>query len=152
MSATTRRGALRGASIAGLLSVPGIAAVGQSAKSNPDAELIRICHRFAEDELVRQHRYIVAPENLADEQDAPPDWGTYNWIAETPARTPEGCHAKALAYSAWDTDAYDNHGADTSELLAGLLRDIVAPTRNAVVARCTAKYGPLPPQYTAEGI
>jgi hypothetical protein len=110
MSVTTRRGALRGASIAGLLSVPGIAAVGQSAKSNPDAELIRICHRFAEDELVRQHRYIVAPENLADEQDAPPDWGTYNWIAETPARTPEGCHAKALAYSAWDTDAYDNHG------------------------------------------
>jgi hypothetical protein len=45
----------------------------------------------------------------------------------------------------------EDDARDTT-FLAALLRDIVAPARNAIVAGCTAKYGPLPTQYTAEGI
>jgi hypothetical protein len=155
MSTTTRRAALRGASLVGLLGVPAVAFAARSSTANPDAELVRTCHRFAEGELARRHRYIVATEDLADEQDTPFDRDTYDWIAATPATTPEGWHAKALAYSAWATEAYDDHEDSrdsTTTFLAALLRDMVAPARNAIVARCTAKYGPLPTQYTAEGI
>jgi hypothetical protein len=132
--------------------VPAIAA--SSAEASPDAELVRVCYRFAEEELARRHRYIVAPDDLADEADTPVDWDSYRSITATPATTPEGWHAKALAFSAWDTEAYDDHEDtrdSTTTFLAALLRDMVAPARNAIVARCTAEYGPLPPSYDAEG-
>ena len=123
--------------------------------SDPDAELIRICRQFAERELTNWYRYVTAPEDLADKQDPPPDWGSLHWIVATPATTPEGWRAKALAYAAWHRDAYDDPPEDrdnASPLLAALLRDMVAPARNAMVARLAEKHGPLPDRYTAEGI
>ena len=153
MSTTTRRGALRGASIAGLLSIPTIALAAQSSKSNPDEELIRVCHRFAEIQLEDWYRYVVEVDT--DEDDLPVPWDDYHRIVGTQATTPAGWHAKALAFTAWSRESYDDHEDDRdthTTFLAALLRDMVAPARNAIVARCTAKYGPLPPQYTAEGI
>jgi hypothetical protein len=122
---------------------------------NPDAELIRICHEFADVEMARWYRYVVTDEDLADEPDEEVDWDTYHRILATPATTPEGWHAKALAYAALDRDAYDDHEDHRdpcTAFLASLLRDVVAPARNAIVSRCAAKYGPLPRHYTAEGI
>ena len=153
MSTTTRRGALRGASIAGLLSIPTIALADQSSKSNPDEELIRVCHRFAESQLEDWYRYVVEVDT--DEDDVPVPWDDYHRIVGTQATTPAGWHAKALAFTAWSRESYDDHQDDRDShttFLAALLRDMVGPARNAIVARCTAKYGPLPPQYTAEGI
>jgi hypothetical protein len=153
MSTTTRRGALRGASIAGLLSIPTIALAAQSSKSNPDEELIRVCHRFAESQLEDWCRYVVEVDT--DEDDAPVPWDDYHRIVGTQATTPVGWHAKALAFTAWSRESYDDHQDDRDShttFLAALLRDMVAPARNAIIAGCTAKYGPLPTQYTAEGI
>ena len=120
-----------------------------------DAELIRTCHQFTETELGRWYRYVVAPAHLADDlDDQAPDWDTLHWIIATPATTHEGWHAKALALSAWDREAYwndDDRGTHT-ELLSSLLRDMVAPARDAIVARLAAQYGPLPDTYTPEGM
>ena len=125
--------------------------------ANPDADLIRVCHQFAEKELDDWYRYVVdatiAPGT--EDEDTPPDWAGLHWIEATPATTPEGWQAKALAFSAWHRDSYDNAPEDQDSqtaLLAGLLRDMVAPARNAIVTRLAAKYGPLPTGYTAEGI
>jgi hypothetical protein len=121
-----------------------------SSHAEPDAELIRICHRFAEAEFEQWYCWEAA----CDDEDMPPsDRNTYNWIAATPATTPEGWHAKALAYAAWEREVYDNYeaGMDTT-FLAPLLRDMVAPARNAIIARCASKYGPLPYPFSAEGI
>ena len=74
----------------------------------PDAELIRLCHAFAEAEFANWYRYVVAPVETADDDDAPPDWDTYHLIIATPATTPAGWHAKALAFVAWDREAYDD--------------------------------------------
>ena len=117
---------------------------------HPDAELIRTCHRFAEYELASWYRYA-----LDDDDDSSPDHATYVSIIAIPATTPEGWHAKALALTAWDRDSYDDHEDvrdGCSSLLASLLRDMVAPARNAIIAKLRAKYGPLPPSYTPEGI
>ena len=40
--------------------------------------------------------------------------------------------------------------AGAAGLLAGLLRDMVAPARAEILARCAADYGPLPKGYTAD--
>jgi hypothetical protein len=120
-----------------------------------DAELVRLCHQFAENELGKWYRYVVAPEPECDNQDEDPDWTGYHRIVATAATTPEGWHAKALAFTAWDRDAYNDHDDDRTPagtFLAALLRDMVAPARNAIVARLAAKYGPLPLSYTAEGV
>jgi hypothetical protein len=117
--------------------------------------LIRTCHRFAEDELEQWYRYVVTPEPECDELDDEVNWDTYHWIVATPATTPAGWHAKALAYTAWDRDAYDDHQDDrtpAATFLAALLRDIVAPARRAIVARLAAQYGALPTSYTSEGV
>ena len=123
-----------------------------AAQGNADAELIRVCQRFAEGELESWYRYIIAPEDLCDAQDQPPDWKSLHWIISTPATTPEGWHAKALAYAAWDRDAYDdNEDRDTTTLLlASLLRDMVAPARRAILTRLQAELGPLPRGYDAD--
>ena len=121
----------------------------------PDAELIRTCHQFAETELTNWYRYCTLPADVADAQDPKPDWSSLHWITATPATTPEGWRAKALAYSAWHHEPYDDLPEDrdtASPLLAALLRDMVAPVRNAIVARLAEQYGPLPEGYTAEGI
>ncbi len=126
-----------------------------SSAANPDAELIRRCHQFAEADLASWYRYVIAAENLADEQDTAADFDGYNWITATPATTQEGWRAKALALSAWDRTTYfndepqENDGA--SSLLASLLQDMVAPARNAILAKLATQYGPLPEQYTSEG-
>ena len=137
---------------------PDFAAIAASMKKPPDspgAELIRRCQQFAEAEIASWYRYVIAPEHLADEQDTPSDMGGYNWIVATPATTPEGLHAKALALSAWDRTRYfDDEPLDsdgTSALLASLLQDVVAPARNAIMARLAAQLGPLPARSSPEG-
>ena len=123
------------------------------AQVNPDAKLIRACYRFAKNELEKWYRDVVAPKD----EDVPDwtDWRTYRRIVATPATTPEGWHAKALAYSALDQESYDDHECGRTRsrtFLTSLLRDMVAPARNAIIAGFAAKYGPLPSRYTAEGI
>ncbi len=93
--------------------------------------------------------------NVDGIDDLPADWDTFYWIASAPTTTPEEWQAKMLAYAAWDRDAYDDNPAEctpASTFRATLLRDIAGPSRNAIIRRCTAKYGPLPPTYTAEGV
>jgi len=146
----SRRAMLRG-SAAALLASTASAAAAPSA----DTEMVRVCHDFAEAEWRNWWRYVTAPADLADAQDRDPDWPTLAWIEATPATTPAGWHAKALALSAWDRAAYDDdaewHEPDSDTgLLAGLLRDMVAPARAAILARCEAEYGPLPEGYTAD--
>jgi hypothetical protein len=122
---------------------------------SPDAELIQVCHRFAEAELAIWFRYVVAPVDLADAQDVPPDWDTLHWIENTPAASPEGWCAKALALSAWHRDVFDDPEEDRdghTPLLASLVRDMVAPTRNAIMARLVQQHGPLPGGYTVNGM
>ena len=57
--------------------------------------------------------------------------------------------------SAWDRTRYfDDEPVDsdgTSALLASLLQDMVAPARNAIVAKLAAQLGPLPARYSPEG-
>lgn len=150
MNATTRRAALRGASLAGLLGIPAIAGATQA---NPDADLIRTCHLFAQREYESWYRYVIAPDDV-ECQETPPDGETYKKIVATPATTPEGWHAKALALAAWDREAYDNEDASEyeTELLSSLLRDMVTPARSNIIAGLRAKYGPLPSSYSADGI
>jgi hypothetical protein len=133
-----------------------IAASMKTHTGNPDAELIRRCHQFAEADLASWYRYVLAACNGedADAQDTPADVDGYNWITATPATTREGWHAKALALSAWDRTAYFNDEPEESDgttLLASLLQDMVAPERNAILAKLATQYGPLPEQYTSEG-
>ena len=120
--------------------------------ADPDAELVRVCHDFAEAEFRNWWRYVVAPDHLADAQDTDPDWPILAWIEATPATTPAGWHAKALAYAAWWRDAYDDaeDGDSDAPLLASLLRDMVRPARAAILARCEAEYGPLGDGYGAD--
>ncbi len=118
-----------------------------------DAELVRVCHRFAEAEYRNWWRYIVAPAHLADVLDQEPDWSTLERIETTPATTPTGWAAKALALAAWNREAYDDPDGERdpgATLLAAILRDMVAPERATILARCAAEYGPLPAGYTAD--
>ncbi len=148
--AASRRAMLRG-SAAALLA--GVATAAASAEPTPDAELVRVCHAFAEAEFRNWWRYVTAPADLADAQDTDPDWTTLEWIEVTPATTPAGWAAKALALAAWHREAYDDSDAEgdaSATLLAGLLRDMVAPARAEILARCAADYGPLGEGYTAD--
>jgi len=142
---------LRGS--AAVLLAAGAAAARASTDSGPDAELVRVCHDFAEAEFRNWWRYVTTPADLADTQDREPDWSTLAWIEATPATTPAGWRAKALAYAAWWREAYDDVEAErdaSTPLLASLLRDMVAPARAAILARCEAQYGLLPEGYTAD--
>jgi len=148
--APNRRAVLRG-SAAALLA--GTAAASAKPGPGPDADLVRVCHDFAEAEYRNWWRYIVAPDHLADAQDREPDWPTLAWIETTPATTPAGWHAKALAYAAWWREAYDDVEAErdaSTSLLAALLRDMVAPARAEILARCAAEYELLSEGYTAD--
>lgn len=150
MNVLTRRSML--ASAAGAVAVPAVASTLPAVL--PDAELVQVCHDFAEAEYRNWWRYITAPDHLADAQDREPDWATLAWIEATPATTPAGWHAKALAYAAWWREAYDDADPESDSdkpLLASLLHDMVAPARAAILARCAADYGPLPEGYTADG-
>jgi hypothetical protein len=143
MSTTTRRGALLGTASASLLGAPSV-----SAATTGDEELVSVCARFAENEIELWYKYVIAPDDVADQQDGPADHPTHKWIVDTPATTPSGWQAKALALSAWSISVYIH---DPGDLLTSLLQDMVAPARKAIMARCAAKYGPLPETYTAEG-
>jgi len=153
--AASCRAMLRG-SAAVLLA--GAATAAASAEPALDAELVRVCHQFAEAEYREWWRYCTAPDNLADAEAAEPDWATLAWIRATPATTPAGWAAKALALAAWDREMYDDlveAESDTrtallAALLAALLRDMVAPARAEILARCAAEYGPLPEGYTVD--
>ncbi|MGI4944851.1 MAG: hypothetical protein ACRYHQ_30560 [Janthinobacterium lividum] len=151
MSALGRRSILA----CGAAVVVAVPAVASTVPAEPNAELVRVCHAFAEAEYRNWWRYVTAPVDLADTQDQEPDWATLQWIETTPATTPAGWHAKALAYAAWWREAYDNAEFPESDsdapLLASLLRDMVAPARAEILARCEAEYGPLPAGYTADG-
>lgn len=149
MNVLTRRSMLASAATTAV-AVP---AVASTLSATPhDAELVRVCHDFAEAEYRSWWRYIVAPNDIADAQDREPDWSTLAWIEATPATTPAGWHAKALAYAAWWREAYDHAEERDSDapLLASLLRDMVAPARAAILARCETEYGPLGEGYTAD--
>ena len=131
------------------------AAVAAPAAQNPDAELIRVCQAFAEVEFAGWYLYIVTDDDevVSRYEDRDTEWATVHWIEATPATTPEGFRAKALAYVAWHRDAYDNpaDGSDgQSPLLAALLRDLAAPARAVILARLAEQYGPLPDGYDAD--
>ena len=131
-----------------------MASLSSHALPDADADLVRVCHAFAEAEWRNWWRYITTPADLADAQDRNPDWTTLERIQTTPATTPAGWQAKALALSSWDHAAYDDEEAQrdgATTLLAGLLRDMVAPARAEILARCAAEYGPLPEGYTEDG-
>ena len=147
--AAGRRAMLGGS--AAVLFVGAVAA--PSAEPAPDAELVRACHAFAEAEWRSWWSYVVAPADLADVEATDPDWSTVEYIETTPAMTPAGWAAKALALAAWHREADDDadcEGDASATLLAGLLRDMVAPARAAILARCAVDYGPLPDGYTAD--
>ena len=149
---TSRRRLLAAAPAA--LALSGAAAAAPTVP-NPDADLIRVCQQFAEGEFTSWYCYVMASPELADEMDTSPDWAVLHWIEETPATTPEGWQAKALAYVAWDRESYDNPPDSRdghTALLASLLRDIASPARAAIIARLVKQYGPLPEGYTADGM
>ena len=126
-----------------------------SAATGSDAELIRVCQQFAEAEIAAWYRYVTAPDHLSDTQDMAPDWVTLHWITATPAVTAEGWRAKALAYAGFHRDAFDDAPEDrdpSTSLLASLLRDMIAPARAAIIARILQQYGPLPKDYTVDGM
>jgi hypothetical protein len=107
-----------------------------------------MCHEFAEAGMVGWYRDVASDEDSPDEcdEDEGVDWDTYHRILATPATTPEGWHAKALACSALAQSAYDDDESNRhscTTLLASLLRDMVAPARKAIISRCAEKYGPL---------
>ena len=120
-------------------------------QANPDEALIRACYRLAEGELDSRYRYVTSPDGLKGDDEA--DVALLDWITATPATTPEGWQAKALACAAWNRDMYDDTPDERdggTTLLASLLRDMVAPARNAILTRCEAKYGPLPEGYSPD--
>ena len=150
----SRRGLL--AAAPAILALSG-AAVAAPAAQNPDAELIRVCQQFAEAEFAGWYLYVVSDDDevMSRYEDRVVEWATVHWIEATPATTPEGFRAKALAYVAWHRDAFDNpaDGSDgQSPLLAALLRDLAAPARAAIIARLAKQYGPLPEGYAADGM
>jgi hypothetical protein len=129
--------------------------VPSSFQINTDAVLIRTCHEFARKQFDQWWRYVQTPidEDAIDED---PDWNIYHWIANTPASTPEGVRAKALAVVAWYHEAYDDCLPDKrdsfSTFLASLMRDLVNPERSAIIAEMKQKYGPLPEHYSDDAV
>ncbi|MGI4944414.1 MAG: hypothetical protein ACRYHQ_28295 [Janthinobacterium lividum] len=151
MDVLSRRALLAGG--AAVAAVPAAAAVLPAATTSADAELVRVCHQFAEAEFRNWWRYIVTPDHLADAEATDPEWATLEWIETTPATVPAGWAAKALALAAFHRETYDDSDAEgdaSATLLAGLLRDMVAPARAEILARCAAEYGPLPEGYTVD--
>lgn len=117
----------------------------------PNAAFIAKCRKFAEADLDAWYRYIVTD----NDEGRQPDWKTYTAILETKAVTVEEIRAKALAYVAFEADILSDANPDAdpcSRFLSSLLRDIVMDDYEEVIARLAQKYGPLPPQYTANGI
>jgi hypothetical protein len=122
-----------------------------SAVANADAELIALCQTFTEATLDAWWAYMV--DDDADEPE--PKWDDYRRIVTTPATTSAGWHAKALALTAWNRDAFDDLAEDPDSFTTGLsslMRDMVAPARAAIMACCAAKYGPLPGYYSTDGL
>src|SRR5579859_1149978 len=115
---TSRRRLLAGATAAlaagaaTIVTTAHAAPVASPKGAGDDAELIRVCQRFAEKEMEDWYRYVTEPDETADDLDDTPDWDSLHWITATPARTPEGWHAKALAYTAWHHSAYDDEPMD----------------------------------------
>ena len=150
----SRRGLL--AAAPAVLALSG-AAIAAPTAQNLDAELIRVCQQFAEAEFAGWYLYVASDDDevVSRYENRAIDWATLHWIEVTPAITPEGLRAKALAYVAWHRDAFDNpaNGSDgQSPLLAALLRDLAAPARAVIIARLVDQYGPLPEGYTADGV
>jgi hypothetical protein len=131
------------------------AAVAAPVAQDADAELIRVCHQFAEAEFADWYRYVTTADREIERQseDTPVNWATVRQIKAMPANTLAGVRAKALACAAWDRDSYDS-SADSNPaftgLLASLLRDLAAPARATILARLAEQYGPLPEDYTAD--
>ncbi len=144
-----------------LAAAPAMTALGcagaAAAAPGADAELIRVCQRFAEAEFAGWYLYISTDDGEIQRQyeNTPPDRAILRWIETTPAHTPAGWRAKALAHVAWDRESYDNSPDrfdGHSALLASLMRDLAAPARAAIIARLVERYGPLPEEYTADGV
>ncbi len=115
---------------------------------NPDAELIALCDVFSKTELRNWYRYAIADGELDD--NSPTDRAMLARIIGTPATTPEGWRAKALAYTCCERNEFNSLDPDTT-LLGSLVRDMVAAQRTAIVARCAMELGPLPADYGADG-
>ena len=153
---TPRRSLLAMAPFVLAASGPAIAATSVGVLSR-DAELIETCQRFAENEFDAWYHYVVTNDRSVEAhyEDSDPDWATLRWIEATPAHTPAGCQAKALAFVAWHRDAYDDSADDRNGhtgLLASLMRDLAAPARAAIIAHLVAQYGPLPAGYSTDGM
>jgi hypothetical protein len=154
--ASARRAFLAGGVAAAAL-MAGAAGANSASAPNPDAELIRVCHQFAEAEFADWYLYVVTSDREIERrlEDKALDWATLHWIEAAPAITLEGLRAKALAFVAWHRDAFDDCVDDRdghSTLLASLMRDLAAPARAVIVARLVEQYGPLPKDYTADGV
>jgi hypothetical protein len=99
MSTTTRRGALLGTALAGLI---GGAAVAKAARSsplaNPDAGLIAACEEAIRQDGIKDaiNRGEFGDDN-EDAEDAARDawWEAFERVEVTPATTKEGVRAKA---------------------------------------------------------
>ena len=144
-----------------LAAAPAMTALGcagaSAAAPGADADLIRVCQQFAEAEFAGWYLYVSTDDGEIQRryENTPPDWAILRWIETTPAHTPAGWQAKALAQVAWDRDAYDNSPDrfdGHSALLASLMRDLAAPARAAIIARLVERYGPLPEGYTTDGV
>lgn len=117
----------------------------------PNAAFIEKCRSFAERELDEWYRHIVTEFD----EGKPVDWEGYTSILGTKAVTTEEIRVKALAYVAFDADILSDANPDADpcqRFLSSLLRDIVTDDRDEIVGRLAEKYGPLPPQYTPNGI
>lgn len=120
MSATTRRGALRGASLVGLLGIPAAALGARSSTANPDAGLIALCDRIValnaevdrlsdeQDEMKGDYR---AQAKFGDSRIRPivrHGWELRAELVTTPATTLAGFRAKARIVRLYNgcTDGY----------------------------------------------
>ena len=118
----------------------------------PDALLIRTCQQFSEAELNAWYRYCTAAPG-EEHNDPPVDRAALDWITATPATTPTGWQAKALVCAAFNRNMYDDSWDDRDRgtpILAALLREMIAPARNAILLGLERKYGPLPEGYTPD--
>jgi hypothetical protein len=98
MSSTTRRGALLGTALAGLMGGAAVAKVARSSPlANPDAELIAACEEAIRQDSIKDaiNRGEFGDDN-EDAEDAARDawWEAFERVEEIPATTKEGVRAK----------------------------------------------------------
>jgi hypothetical protein len=138
MSSTTRRGALLGTALAGLMGGAGVAKVARSSPlANPDAELIAACEEAIRQDSIKDaiNRGEFGDDN-EDAEDAARDawWEAFERVEEIPATTKEGVRAKVrvlkLAVRDYVCSGVDwtiaNHGEMHERMADALCNEILA--------------------------